>query len=92
MRAHPTVTASTMIAHFNLERKVRCHTGAVETILERARSLLPEDLAEGDAVYPARAALEGFYLGILFCPAWLVLWAFGLPERVRVSQDRYLSG
>jgi hypothetical protein len=39
-----------MIAHFNLERKVRCHTGAVETILEWARSLLPEDFAEGDAV------------------------------------------
>jgi hypothetical protein len=66
MRAHPTVTASTMIAHFNLERKVRCHTGAVETILARARSLLPEDFAEGDAVTRQELLPRGLILEFSF--------------------------
>jgi len=30
MWAHPTVTASTMIAQFGGRHKVRCHMGAVE--------------------------------------------------------------
>ena len=30
MRAHPTVTASTMITEIQGRHKVRCHTGVVE--------------------------------------------------------------
>jgi hypothetical protein len=35
---HPAVTASTMIAPFLLDHKVRCHSGVVEITWERGSS------------------------------------------------------
>jgi hypothetical protein len=45
MQAHPTVTASTMIARFNFVRKVRCHNVPVDFFfIWNPRGMLPKPI------------------------------------------------
>jgi len=63
MQAHPTVTASTMIARFNFVRKVRCHNVPVDFFfIWNPRGMLPKPIKACNGLISTTETLSEFLI------------------------------